>query len=120
MKRRNLLALGAGALAAPWIAHAQAKYPERTMRLVVPFAPAGPTDIIGRMVAEKMTGLLGQTMIVDNKAGAAGSIRALKIKNPKTHGPFPLFATSPTPPLQSTASLRPPYATSKDLTTPFP
>ena len=71
MKRRHLLAAGLGAplatLAAPAIVRAQAKYPERTVRLVVPFAAAGPTDIIGRKVSEKMTALLGQTMIVENK-----------------------------------------------------
>jgi tripartite-type tricarboxylate transporter receptor subunit TctC len=55
MRRRHLLAVGAGALAAPSVVRAQDKYPERTVRLVVPFAPAGPTDIIGRMIAEKMT-----------------------------------------------------------------
>ena len=76
MKRRHLLAVGAGALAAPSIVRAQDKYPERTVRLVVPFAPAGPTDIIGRMIAEKMTAALGQTMIVENKAGGAGVIGA--------------------------------------------
>ena len=72
MRRRHLLAVGAGALAAPSIVRAQDKYPERTVRLVVPFAPAGPTDIIGRMISEKMTAMLGQTMIVENKAGGAG------------------------------------------------
>ena len=56
------------------------------MRLVVPFAPAGPTDIIGRKAAEKITALLGQTMIVENKAGAAGSIGAVEVKNAKPDG----------------------------------
>src|SRR3981081_4948308 len=90
MKRRHLLAAGLGAplatLAAPAIVRAEGKYPERIVRLVVPFAPAGPTDIIGRKTAEKMTDLLGQTMIVDNKAGAAGSIGAVEVKNAKADG----------------------------------
>jgi len=116
MKRRNLLALGAGALAAPTSAWAQAKYPERTMRLVVPFAPAGPTDIIGRMVAEKMTGLLGQTMVVENKSGAAGSIGAVEVKNAKPDGYTFLFAPSSTHAINPTAFVHPAYDAVKDFT----
>ena len=116
MKRRNLLALGAGALAAPPIAWAQSKYPDRTMRLVVPFAPAGPTDIIGRMVAEKMTALLGQTMVVDNKSGAAGSIGAVEVKNAKPDGYTFLFAPSSTHAINPTAFVHPAYDAVKDFT----
>ena len=116
MKRRNLLALTAGALAAPAIARAQAKYPDRTMRLVVPFAPAGPTDIIGRMVAEKMTNLLGQTMVVENKSGAAGSIGAVEVKNAKPDGYTFLFAPSSTHAINPTAFVNPAYDAVKDFT----
>lgn len=116
MKRRNLLALGAGALAIPTSAWAQAKYPERTVRLVVPFAPAGPTDIIGRMVAEKMTGLLGQTMVVENKSGAAGSIGAVEVKNAKPDGYTFLFAPSSTHAINPTAFVHPAYDAVKDFT----
>src|SRR3954462_2681510 len=96
MKRRSLLIASLGTLAAPGIVRAQGKYPERTIRLVVPFAPAGPTDIIGRKVAAKMTAMLGQTMIVENKAGAAGSIGAVEVKNAKADGYTLLFAPSST------------------------
>jgi tripartite-type tricarboxylate transporter receptor subunit TctC len=116
MKRRSVLVGGLGALAAPSIVRAQAKYPERTVRLVIPFAPAGPTDIIGRMVAERMTGLLGQTMIVDNKAGAAGSIGAMEVKNAKPDGYSLLFATSSTHAINPTAFVKPPYDSIKDFT----
>jgi tripartite-type tricarboxylate transporter receptor subunit TctC len=116
MKRRHLLAAGLGTLAAPAIVRAQTKYPERTIRLVVPFAPAGPTDIIGRKVAEKMTALLGQTMIVDNKAGAAGSIGAVEGKNAKPDGYTLLFATSSTHAINPTAFVHPAYDAVKDFT----
>ncbi len=46
MNRRQLMIAGAAAFAAPSIARAQGKYPDRTIRFVIPFAPAGPTDII--------------------------------------------------------------------------
>src|SRR5690348_8928367 len=116
MKRRQLIIAGAGALAAPAIARADSKYPERTIRLVVPFAPAGPTDIIGRKAAEKLTPLLGQTMIVENKAGAAGSIGAVEVKNAKPDGYTLLFATSSTHAINPTAYVHPAYDAVKDFT----
>ena len=120
MKRRELLAIGEGALAAPAIvpatARAQGKFPDKPIRLVVPFAPAGPTDIIGRKTAEKMTALLGQTMLVDNKAGAAGSIGAVEVKNAKADGYTLLFAPSSTHAVNPTAFVHPAYDAVKDFT----
>ncbi len=116
MKRRNLLALGAGALAAPSIAYAQTKYPDRPIKLIVPFSAAGPTDIIGRKAAEKMTAILGQTVIVENKAGAAGAIGATEVKNAKPDGYTFLFATSSTHAINPTAFVKPPYDAVKDFT----
>jgi tripartite-type tricarboxylate transporter receptor subunit TctC len=116
MKRRHLLAAGLGTLAAPVLVRADARYPNRTIRLVIPFAPAGPTDIIGRMAAEKLTPLLGQTMIVDNKAGAAGSIGAMEVVHAKPDGYTFLFATSSTHAINPTAFAKPPYDPIKDFT----
>jgi tripartite-type tricarboxylate transporter receptor subunit TctC len=116
VKRRRLILAGASVVAVPAIVRAEGKYPERTVRLVIPFAPAGPTDIIGRMVAEKMTSLIGQTMIVDNKAGAAGSIGAMEVKNARPDGYSLLFATSSTHAINPTAFVKPPYDPIKDFT----
>jgi len=121
MKRRHLLALGLGATAAPTIARvnpalAQAKYPDRPIRLVIPFAPAGPTDIIGRKVGERMTGLMGQTWVIDNKAGAAGSIGSVEVKNAKPDGYTLLFATSSTHAINPTAYVKPLYDAVNDFT----
>jgi tripartite-type tricarboxylate transporter receptor subunit TctC len=63
MKRRHLLAAGFGALAAPAVVRADARFPDRTIRLIVPFPAGGATDVVGRMFADKLTHQLGQTVI---------------------------------------------------------
>jgi tripartite-type tricarboxylate transporter receptor subunit TctC len=80
MQRRTMIATAAALLACStqpvW---AQAYPGAKTVRLIVPFAPGGTTDIVARVLAEKINGPLGQTMIVENKAGGGGTVGASEI-----------------------------------------
>ena len=80
MQRRTIVTavLGAISLATAGAALAQA-YPSKPVRLIVPFAPGGTTDIIARVLSAQIGTSLGQTMIVENKAGGGGSVGATEI-----------------------------------------
>ena len=72
--RKGFFSLCACALLAlPPAALAQA-YPARPVRIIVPFPPGGPADVLGRMFADKLQGMWGQPVLVDNRAGAAGNV----------------------------------------------
>ncbi|OZI54226.1 Bug family tripartite tricarboxylate transporter substrate binding protein [Bordetella genomosp. 5] len=73
---------------------AQAAYPERPLRIIVPFAAGGATDVIARTVAQAMSDKLGQPVIVENKAGANGNIGAVMAARAEPDGYTLLMATS--------------------------
>jgi tripartite-type tricarboxylate transporter receptor subunit TctC len=73
-----------------------ASYPERPIRLVVPFPPGGPTDIVGRIVAAQVSEVIGQQVIVDNKAGAGGNVGTDIVAKAKPDGYTLLLGTAAT------------------------
>lgn len=67
-------AIAAALLAAAFAAHSQEPWPSKSVRMIVPFAPGGATDVAARMIAQKLTENIGKQVFVENRAGANGSI----------------------------------------------
>jgi len=89
----RLCAAATFALAAALPAAAQDRYPEKQIRIVVGFAAGGPTDVIARVLAADMTTTLGQSVYVENKAGASAMIATREVKNAAPDGYTLLFAS---------------------------
>lgn len=83
--RRGALALGAATLAAPAV-QAQTRFPDRPVRLLVPWAAGGTTDIQMRALAEQASKRLGQPVVVENKPGAGGVLAAQQLLNERSDG----------------------------------
>ena len=91
------------------------KFPERPVRLVVPFAPGGVNDIVGRRYAQEMTRVLGQNVIVENKAGASGAIGSQDVARAKPDGHALLIANSTTHVINPITMTNPGYDALKDF-----
>ena len=97
MGRRRLLAAGAALAAttqgtAP--AMAQETYPNKPIRMIIAFAAGGPTDVVGRLLAPRLSEILGQQVVVENKPGATGNIGTAMVADAKPDGYTILFSAS--------------------------
>ena len=95
MERRTLLGLAAGMAAMPE-AFAQERFPTRGLRIVIPFAAGGSTDILARLCAQMLTEKLGQTTVAENITGAGGTIGAQRVLDAPADG-YTLMAGTPGP-----------------------
>ncbi len=94
-RRRVLLAAAAawGALSATPLALAQGAWPNKPVRIIVPFAPGGTTDILARALAPELTRAFGQSFVVENRAGAGGNIGAEAVSKSPADGYTLLMGT---------------------------
>jgi tripartite-type tricarboxylate transporter receptor subunit TctC len=116
--RRHLLAAsGAASLAAllPAAALAQGGWPNKPVRLVVPFNAGGTTDILARAVAQELTKALGQSFVVDNRAGAGGNIGADLVAKSAPDGYTLLMGTVGTHAINKSLYAKMPYDPQKDF-----
>jgi tripartite-type tricarboxylate transporter receptor subunit TctC len=114
MDRRSLLATGLASLAATAVPFTACAYPDRNIRLVVPFSPGGATDVVGRLWAERMKPLLG-TVITENRGGAGGLTGAAEVARAAPDGHTFLFGNTSTQVLIPAIVPNPPYDPQKDF-----
>ena len=116
-RRRTLAALLAAAISAPFAGSALAQtYPDKPIRLIVGFAPGGFTDVLARLIGQKLQERLGQTVIVENKAGAAGTLGADIVAKAKPDGYTLLLGHSNSNAVAPALYPKLPYDVLKDFT----
>ncbi|HBY37236.1 MAG TPA: MFS transporter, partial [Delftia acidovorans] len=119
LPRRAIVAAAcalAGAIALPAVAQGQASWPSHPVRLVVPFPASGATDLVARVVAQRMSQDLGQQLVIDNRPGAGGTIGAGEAAKASPDGYTLLFTTSSTHAISPHLMTRLAYKADKDFT----
>src|SRR5215470_2291984 len=114
LPRRRFLRLAAGAAAAvPRMSWAQA-YPDRPVRMVVPYAPGGPTDAITRLVAQKLSDDVGKQFVVENVGGGGGNIAMGRVAKAPPDG-YTLLMINPSYVINPTLQREVPYRFGQDF-----
>lgn len=118
MKRRTWMSLAAATLAVSLTgaATAQGSYPDHAVRLIVPFPPGGTSDVVGRIFAEALGKQLGQTVVVENRGGAGGTVGTRAVASAAPDGYTLLLGTSSTNGTNSAVYKNLSYDAVKDFT----
>jgi len=96
---------------------AQSAYPNKPIRIIVPFPPGGPTDIHARHYGNGLSKVFNQSVVIDNRAGAGGAIGTLEVKRSAPDGYTVLFTTASSLALYNLMAVKPQYEYSKDFVT---
>src|SRR3979409_1107923 len=91
---RLLVILAAVVAASPCAAQTAGSYPDKPVRIIVPFAPAGPTDVVARLIATKLSERLGKQFYIENVAGAGGNLGMGQAARAAPDGYTVLFVSS--------------------------
>src|SRR2546430_6626307 len=117
LTRREAIAGGGGAvLLTAFPAKAQAAYPSRTIKMIVPYPAGGTTDLLGRLVADQFKSGVGATVMVENKPGAGTTLGAEQVARSEPDGYTLLMATSTTLAINKTLYKKLPYDPVTDFT----
>jgi tripartite-type tricarboxylate transporter receptor subunit TctC len=114
MTRREFLKYSTASLAAAALPFPAFGFPDRPIKLIVPFSPGGATDVVGRLWAERMKAKFG-TVVVENKGGGGGVIGATEVARSAPNGETLLFGNSSTQVIIPAIADKPPYDPVKDF-----
>ena len=113
---RSLLSAAAALLTLAGIASAQDWQPTRPLTMIIPFAAGGPTDVLGRVMAQRMSELLGQQVVVENVGGAGGMTGSARVANAQPDGYTMVLGTVGSHAQNQTMYKRPQYNSTADFT----
>lgn len=118
MLTRRALLSGAGGLAGASLlaSRARADYPDRTIKIIVPGSPGGPTDVMARLVSQRLQQSLGQSVVVENRAGGGGSVAAKVVATADPDGYTLLFCNTSIMTTIPAVAKRPEYDPVKNFT----
>jgi tripartite-type tricarboxylate transporter receptor subunit TctC len=107
--------LSGGIAAAILVSPARAAYPDRPIKIIVPGSPGGPTDVMARLVSQRLQQMLGQTVVVENRAGGGGSVAAKVVASAEPDGHTLLFCNTSIMATIPAVAKRPEYNPVKDF-----
>ena len=119
LDRRHFIAAGSAVVAMPFLlrsASAQAAWPSRQIRMICSYPAGGQTDLLARAFGEYISKQVGQTVVIENKAGASGSIGAAEVARSEPDGHTILCSISTTYVMNRVMMKNPGYDMDKDLT----